>query len=517
MYNRIHMVIKERLHMNSRYTIEQYLKMLASHDIVLDTNIENTSQRIAYISCNSKDIMLGTLFICKGATFKEQFLYDALEKGSICYVSEVKYDVEAPCIMVSDIRKAMAYISDMYYRSVWKNMQLIGITGTKGKSTTSYFVKYILDAYALANKKQKSGIISTIHTFDGKEEYESRITTPESIDLHKLFHTAYTHDVEYMGMEVSSQALKYNRVLGVTFDIGVFLNIGYDHISDIEHENFEDYFTSKLALFKQCKKVCLNLNTEHLERVLEASKACPEVITFGVDTPEADVYGYDIHTHQGGIAFTVKTSTYTKPFFISMPGFFNVQNALAAIAICETLKIPTEYTIQGLREAHVSGRMEVYESENKKVVCIVDYAHNGLSFEKLFQSVKEEYPGYYIRIIFGCPGDKAYDRRKDLGEIAGKYADCIYLTEDDPGTESVMDICQEIGGHIVGQNNTYEVILDRGTAITKAIVDSTDKTVVLVAGKGNDSTQKRGNQYVEMPTDSEYTKLALQTYNKKEK
>ncbi|MFV0394784.1 MAG: Mur ligase family protein [Coprobacillaceae bacterium] len=501
--------------MKENYSLERYLEILNENDLVVDTNIQDINQIVKYLSCNSKDVETGTLFICKGLHFKEQFLKDAMKQGSICYVSDKKYDIEAPCIIVKDIRIAMAYLSDLFYHSSWKNLNLVGITGTKGKSTTSYFVKYILDAYLESLKKQKSGIISTIHTFDGKTEYESHITTPESIDLHKLFQTAVTHNVEYMEMEVSSQALKYNRVLGVTFDIGVFLNIGYDHISDVEHENFQDYFQSKLLLFKQCKKAFVNLNTDHLEEVLEASKACSNVKTFGVDTPDADIYGYEVKKKNREIHFMVKTKNYTKEFCISMPGLFNVQNALAAIAICDALNIPQEFIYNGLKSARVSGRMEVYESNDQNVVGIVDYAHNGLSFEKLFQSVKEEYSGYHISIVFGCPGDKAYDRRKDLGEIAGKYADTIYLTEDDPGEEEVIDICHEIGGHIEGQNNTYTIILDREEAIEKAILETQGKTVVLVAGKGNDNSQRRGRQYVEMPTDSEYTMRALKKYNER--
>lgn len=501
--------------MKENYTIKQYLEVLNQHDLIVDKDIKNIDQEVKHLSCNSQEVVVGTLFICKGLHFKEKFLQDAITKGSICYISEVKYDSKAPCIIVRDVRKAMAYLSGLFYQSAWQKLKLVGITGTKGKSTTSYFVKYILDAYLATLGKQKSGIISTIHTFDGEREYESHITTPESIDLHKLFYTAVKNNLEYMEMEVSSQALKYDRVLGVSFDIGVFLNIGYDHISDVEHVDFEDYFYSKLQLFKQSKIAFVNLNTDYLEEVLEASKNCPKVFTFGVDTPDADIYAYNVHKQNREILFTVKTKKYTKDFSISMPGFFNVQNALAAIAICDTLKIPLEFIENGLKEARVSGRMEVYESKDHKVVCIVDYAHNGLSFEKLFQSVKEEYPGYHIRIVFGCPGNKAYDRRKDLGEIAGQYADTIYLTEDDPGEEQIVDICHEIGGHIEGQKNTYTIIIDREEAIEKAIFDSQGKTIVLVAGKGNDNSQRRGRQYVEMPTDSEYVLQVLKKYDEK--
>lgn len=501
--------------MANHYTMHQYLAILNKHNLVIDKSIEDTMHEVTHVSCNSKEVVPGTIFICKGIHFKEEYLHEAITLGAICYISEVKYDINAPCIIVKDVRVSMSYLSDLYYQSAWQRLKLVGITGTKGKSTTSYFVKYILDTYLKALDKKQSGIISTIHTFDGDKEYESHITTPESIDLHKLFKTAVDNEIKYMTMEVSSQALKYHRVLGVTFDIGVFLNIGYDHISEFEHPNFEDYLNSKLKLFEQSKVGILNLNTDYLEKVLEASKHCPNVYTFGVDTPEADVYGYNIRKQGREIVFTTKTKSYTKDFIIGIAGSFNVDNALAAIAICEQLEVPVEYIYEGLKNARVSGRMEVYESIDQRVVCIVDYAHNGLSFEKLFESVQEEYPDHHRTIVFGCPGDKAFERRKDLGEIAGKYADTIYLTEDDPGEEEIIDICQEIGGHITGQGNTFTIILDREKAIEKAVMECTDKTVILIAGKGNDNTQRRGRQYVEMPTDADYALKILDKYNEK--
>ncbi len=503
--------------MIGNYILGQYIDLLEAKGLLVDTKHIDRTKMVTYLSCNSQDIIPGTLFICKGKHFKEQYLQEAFHQGSLCYVSDVVYSIDAPCIIVDDIRKAMAYMSDFYYESIWKKLSLIGITGTKGKSTTCYFVKYIIDAYLDAILKPKSGIISTIHTYDGGQEYESHITTPESIDLHRLFHNAYTNGITYMEMEVSSQALKYDRTLNIQFDIIAFLNIGYDHISDEEHQSFEDYFSSKLQIFKQAKKAIVNLNMDHLEKTLEASKDCPEVYTFGVDTPEAMYYGYHIRKIKNRIYFDVKTPETSKEYYITMPGLFNVQNALAAITICSLLQIPETYIYEGLKKAKVSGRMEEYKSKDNKVVCLVDYAHNALSFENLFRSVQQEYPGYAIHIVFGCPGNKAYDRRKDLAEIAATYADAIYLTEDDPGEEDVLVICNEIGAHIVGNGNTYQTIIDREEAVNRAVLDCNQKTVVLIAGKGNDNSQRRNREYVSMPTDSEYALRALHLYNKKVK
>lgn len=498
-----------------KYTMNQYVELLEKYDLVLEKQIDNTI--IELVSCNSKEVISNTLFICKGVHFKKQYVEDAMTLGASVYVSEQKYDVEGNYIIVRDIRKAMAYLSAMYYNHPWEHLNLIGMTGTKGKSTTTYFVRYILDEYLKQVKKPLSGVISSIDTYDGTTCYESHITTPESIDLHKLISNAVSNQMEYMEMEVSSQALKYDRVLGVTFDVGAFLNIGYDHISDIEHEDFNDYFESKLKIFKQCKKACVNLNSEKIDEILEASKACKEVITFGYDTPEANVYGYDAYKENNDIIFRVKTKRYERNFRITMPGFFNVQNALAAIAICEALEIPEQCIYVGLMKARVSGRMEVYENSNGNVIAIVDYAHNGLSFEKLFQSVKEEYPDYKTTIVFGCPGYKALDRRKDLGEIAGKYADKTILTEEDAGEEPVMEICQEIAQHVKGQGGKYSIIVDRGEAISSAIMQAKEKTVVLITGKGNETRQKRGQEYITVPTDVEYAKKALRHYDEEHK
>lgn len=505
--------------MNRICNLEEYLELLTRMDLVLEYNIGSGLEKspVEYISCNSKDIGLNTLFICKGAHFKEKFLKDAIINGVTCYISEKKYDIgnDSSYIIVRDIRKAMAYISSHFYNESWKELNLVGITGTKGKSTTTYFVRYILDEYSKAMNKTLSGVISSIDTYDGVINKKSHITTPESVDLHKHFNNAVDSGIEYMEMEVSSQALKYDRVLGVKFDIGCFLNIGYDHVSDIEHKDFEDYFRSKLMIFKQSDIACINLNTDYLDEVLEAGKACRKIITFGLDREEADIYGYDVNKRGNDIVFRARTKRFDREFILTIPGLFNIENALAAIAICEALNIPEEYIYEGLKKAKVKGRMEVYKNENNKIIAIVDYAHNKLSFERLFESVKNEYPEREIVTVFGCPGDKALDRRKHLGEISGKYSDKVIITEDDPGEESVVDICNEIARFVEGQGCNYSIITDRGEAIEKAIMDVKEESIILIIGKGDEASQRRGTEYVYYPPDAEFTKKFLDQYDKK--
>ena len=403
----------------------------------------------------------------------------------------------------------MALIADFYYNHIWKDLKIVGITGTKGKSTTAYFMKFILDEYLKDKKKPLSAILSGIDNYDGVVNEESHLTTPEAMELHKHFKNAVESGIEYLSMEVSSQALKYHRTMGVVFEVGCFTNIGEDHISEIEHSSFEDYLESKLKIFSQCRSACVNINSDRIEEILEASKACPRVVTYGLDE-RADVYGYDIVKSGKTISFMVRTKDFEKEFKITMAGLFNVQNALAAIAISHCLGIPMSYVAAGLKKARVSGRMEVYTSKSRNVHVIVDYAHNKMSFETLFQSTMKEYPNKKITIVFGCPGKKALKRRQELGEIAGKYSDRVYITEEDAGEEPVLKICEEIARHVEKHDCSYEIIPDRGEAIREAIANADDNTVILITGKGRETRQKRGTQYIDTPSDVEYVKKYLE-------
>lgn len=498
----------------SIHSLNDYLNQLEYNNLIEEYQIapEMLTQPVNHISYNSMDMAEDTLFVCKGNNFSVDYLKDAVKNGAICYISEMRYNLEPnetiSYIIVSDIRKAMAYIADFYYNKIWRDLKLIGITGTKGKSTTAYFMKFILDGYLKEKKKPVSAIISGIDNYDGVINEESHLTTPEAMNLHKHFNNAVKSNIEYLSMEVSSQALKYDRTLGVTFDVGCFLNIGEDHISEMEHSNFDDYLEAKLRIFSQCEKACVNINSDHIDRVMEASKSCPHVVTFGLDE-RADVYGYDIVKIGKTIRFKVKTKDLDKEFKLTMAGLFNVQNALAAIAMSQCLNIPMPYVASGLKKARVSGRMEVYTSNKRKVQVIVDYAHNKMSFETLFQSTLREYPNKKISIVFGCPGKKALGRRKELGEIAGMYSDQVFITEEDSGEEPVLKICEEIAQHLKMQGGSYAIIPNREEAIREAIARADDNTVVLITGKGRETRQKRGVRYIDTPSDVEYVKKYL--------
>ncbi len=467
---------------------------------------------VALVSYDSREVVPGTLFFCKGAHFKGEFLDQAIRQGAIAYISEKSWDVDLPGILVKDLRPVMAPLADLFYGHPSGALKVIGLTGTKGKSSTAYYLKSILDVH-LAGRSE-SGIISSIDTYDGVERFESHITTPEPLELQKHFANARDAGLEYLTMEVSSQALKYHRSLCTQFAAACFLNIGYDHISPIEHPDFEDYFASKLRIFAQSPVACVNLDCDHADRILEAARQSERVITFSRKDPSAQVFSGAVRKRGEDILFEVKTPRFQRELRLTMPGLFNVENALAAVAVCEGLNIPESAVYLGLMRARVPGRMEVYSNADSSITAIVDYAHNRMSFETLFQSARREYPGRQIVSLFGCPGKKALDRRKDLGEIAGKYADFVVVTEEDSGEEDTLSICREIAGHVEGAGCPCLVEPNRGEAIRKAVFRGEGKpSVLLLTGKGAETRQKRGTEYIEVPSDVEYAKTFLREYD----
>lgn len=471
-------------------------------------DLERTAELVSY---NSQEAVPGALFICKGAHFKEAYLADAARRGAFAYVSEIPYPgVDLPCILVKDMRQVIAPLAVKYYNDPSQKLNVVGITGTKGKSSTAYYLKYILDEY-LASKGQTCGVISSIDTWDGVERFESHLTTPEPLELQKHFAHALASGMEYLVMEVSSQALKYHRTLGTRFSAAAYLNIGTDHISPIEHPDFDDYFQSKLKIFAQTELSCVNLDCEHGAQALSAAQnTCPAVLTFSRYNPSASVYGYDVRKIGEELLFQVDAAQLSGQYKLTMPGLFNVDNALAAVALCRGLGIPLEAVRAGLVKARVPGRMEVYSNALGNVTAIVDYAHNRMSFETLFRSVKQEYPGRRIVTVFGCPGKKAFDRRRDLGEVSGQNSDLVVLTEEDSGEEDTLSICEEIASHV---DCACEIQPNRGEAIRRAVLSCREPSVILITGKGRETRQKRGLEYIDTPSDVEYVRAFLREFD----
>ena len=502
-----------------KHTLCDYIALLEERGLLATPAPEalNRSAPVELVSYDSREVVPGTLFICKGVHFKPEFLAMAQDKGAVAYVSETPYpDSPLPCLRVNDMRRAIAPLADRFYDHPSGELKVIGVTGTKGKSSTAYYLKYILDEFLAERNKPESGMISSIDTYDGLERFESHITTPDALDLQRHFGHAAKSGLEYLTMEVSSQALKYHRSLCTDFAVACFLNIGYDHISPIEHSDFEDYFSSKLRIFQQGAVNCVNLDCDHAGRVLAAARETGKPLyTFSQKDKEADVYASQVRKRGNDILFQVRTRRYEREFRLTMPGLFNVENALAAIAVCEALGIPQRHIRAGLEKARVPGRMEVFANADGSVTALVDYAHNRMSFETLFRSVREEYPGRQIVTVFGCPGLKALDRRRDLGEISGKYSDLVVLTEEDSGEEDTLSICREIATHVEKQGCRYVIELNRGEAIRQAILGCQPPALLLITGKGRETRQKRGQEYVEVPSDVEYVRAFLREYDAK--
>ena len=502
-----------------KYLLKDYIEFLKKENLIEDSsaNIEKIQNTvIEVIAHNSKNVTADTLYICKGLNYKPTYLDEAITNGAVCYIAEKENITrpEFPHIIVKDIRKALAVISCVFYDFPAEKINMIGLTGTKGKSTTAYYIKSILDNYMKQQGMPDTAILSSIDTYDGKNFKESLITSPESIDLQEHIHNSVDCKMQNFVMEVSSQALKLSRVANVLYQVGVFLNISEDHISTIEHPNFEDYFASKLKFFDQVETACINLDSDYIDTILAHSKKAKKVVTFSTKNESADIYGYHIQKQgHSNISFRVKTPFFEEDMLLTMPGLFNVENALAAISVAICLGIPFSNIYEGLKVAKASGRMESHISHDGSIIVIVDYAHNKLSFEKLYESTKQEYPDKKIITVFGCPGGKAQLRRRDLGVLSGKNSTISYLTAEDPGPESTLDICKEIAGYIEQEHGSYQIIEDRGEAIRKAILENPN-SVILITGKGNETRQKVGKEFLPCLTDTQYAKEALAEYEK---
>ena len=469
-------------------------------------NLRFENMELNHLSYNSKDITSKTLFICKGKLFKSEYLKDAISKGVIAYISEDYYEdipEDIAYIVVKDIRESMYIVSNLFYNFAWKNIKTIGLTGTKGKTTTTYYLKNILSKYL----GKRCGIISTIDTYTGITDEESHLTTPEAPDLHRFFYETYKSDIPMLVMEVASQGYKVKRVNGVTFDIGVFLNISEDHISDAEHPNFEDYLNCKLEFMKNVKTAIVNRNTDFYETVRDSAKNANKIITYGTDS-SADYYVSDIRKDGTYTLFDVNSKGYKKTFKTNMQGRFNVENALAAIVVAKELGINDEDISYGIENTEVKGRMNVFEKDG--ITVIVDYAHNKLSFTKLYESLILDYPGRKIISVGGGPGGKAYARRKDFGQIVGKYSDYIYLTAEDPQFEKVEDICKDIASYI--DEGKYEIVEDRKEAVLKAVNNAKEGDVIVLLAKGEETYQKVRGVFTPYESD---LKLALDWANSK--
>ncbi len=462
-------------------------------------------------SCDSRCVQPEDIFICKGEAFKPEFLDMAIQKGATCFIcnEEASSTLSAnhpdtPCLVVSDLRLAMALVSPVAFGNPDQDLTIVGITGTKGKSTVSYMLKQIIDHY---QPQHDAALIGSIETYDGVERFESHNTTPEPPDLQRHLSNALKSDHSPLIMEVSSQGLKYDRVHGLKISYGCFLNIDTDHISPNEHADFEDYFSSKLKMFDLCEKVVVNLESNHIDRILDSahrSKSCNDVITVSTSNQDADFWAEDIRSCEGVLSFIVHTPQWSGPIAVPMLGIFNVENALCAIALAQIYGCDRISIQEGLLKTHVPGRMEFIQTPNPNIKAIVDFAHNRLSYLKFFESLAQEFQGYKVISIFGTTGGKAFERRSELPQVAQEYSDHIIFCEDDPAHEDPRDICEQLSANITnGCSN--EIIIDRADACLKAVQlakEYDEPCVICILGKGDGTWMHRLDRFDEMPTDT---------------
>ena len=463
-------------------TAQKVIKLLEDKKILREQKC-NDDTKIEFVSCDSRNVKPNTIFFCKGKHYKPEYLTQAINEGATIYVSEEKFeDVDLQYIIVNDIQKAMAIVAAEFYEYSFKDLITTGITGTKGKTTVTMFIKNILDEYT----KSDTPLSCTIRYYTGITDEPAHNTTPEPIDLQRFFYEAKKNGAKYATMEISSQSYKRDRAYGVTFDNGIFINIVEDHISNVEHPTFEDYLHCKIELLKNSKRAIINKNMDYFDVVYSECKG-KEILTYGTDKT-ATYYYTNVKKLEKGFEFDAISEkfNYNHRFKINMLGRFNIENALAAITLTKQLGVDDDSIQRGLLKTYVKGRMDAYERDG--VTVIVDYAHNRLSYTKLYESLKLDYPDKRIISVGGTHGSKAYNRRKDFGEIVGDNSDYIYITALDPQDEKVEDICKDIALHIKDKSK-YEIVPDRKTAVEKAITNAKPGDLIVIMGKGEETYQ----------------------------
>ncbi len=528
--------------MNYSLSLEQINDILNKHELLLETNadISDNAKKIKDITYDSRSVNTDSLFVCKGVSFKKEYFEQARELGFICYVSETIYDRNSIFFHVNDVKKALSVLSINFYSKPSDAFKLIGITGTAGKTTTTYMLHSIFNKSA----GKTTGIISTNETYCGGLRKEAENTTPESLKLQGLFAEAKENRIPYVTMEVSSQAYSVDRVYDQVFDVGIFMNIDMDHIGGPEHPSYEHYRDCKLQLIKNSRIMIVYARTKEMDLIIDTAKnsSCKLVLfdvyddtvrdnsdtqTLFENAPDINELkkqlGRDIGFYyidnvvrekDGGYSFVFKgdnnVTVYSEEYAIDMTGHFNLLNAAAAISAAVELGTDPSDIRDGISHVFVPGRMNIYKKNNTTI--IVDYAHNRLTLLEFLKSCVADYPGHNINIVIGAAG-KNHLRRKDIGGLCGEFADHIYLTEEDPDFEDPVEICEDIARFIPKDGADYEIEPDRTSAIEKAVRDSiNDKnpSVVAILGKGMETFSKFKGKHIPYESDSGVVERTLQ-------
>ena len=452
--------------------------------------MENAINDIVYDSIKAKE---GTMFmaIVGSQVDGHDYIEDAIKNGSkvILISKDINVDDDVTVIKVDDTRKILSKLSMRLFKFPQSKMKTIAITGTKGKTTTSFMIKKILEVAGY-----KCGLIGTTGIYIGDKMYPAKNTTPESYETIKYMNEMVKKKMDFMVMEVSSQALKYDRVNDIIFDYGIFTNLSQDHIGENEHDSMEDYISSKAKLFNQCNYGIFNIDDLHFYDMVQGGDAT--INTYGYDD-RADLKAKSMKLirEKGFIGIELETDGVIKDKFkISTPGKFSSYNAMAAIMVCHMIGIDVKYMKEALSNFSVKGRVEpVHVSPDFSL--LIDYAHNGVSTESILSTIREYKPERIVT-IFGCGGNRSKDRRYEMGEMAGKYSDFCIITEDNNRFEEFDDIAKDI---LVGMNKTnceYIIIPDRKEAIKYAIVNGKKGDIIMLIGKGHEDYKEiKGVRY----------------------
>ena len=442
---------------------------------------------------DSRKVEAGSVFVCISGAVSDghRFAADVAAKGAAAVV--VEKDVEVPSdvtvIKVADTRYALALMSAAYFGYPADKLKIIGITGTKGKTTTTYMIRSILEGVG-----HKVGLIGTIEAIIGDETIPAANTTPESYTIHEYFARMVEAGCDSVVMEVSSQGLMLHRTAGIPFEIGIFTNLGKDHIGPNEHKDFEDYKRCKAMLFKQCRLGIANVDDKYFPDLFK--DATCRVETFGF-SKDADLRAEDVElvSRPGylGVAYHV-AGLMDFDVEIDIPGTFSVYNSLTAIAVCRHFGVPVEKIKEALKKAKVKGRIEMIKVSDE-FTLMIDYAHNAMSLESLLTTLKEYHPKRLV-CLFGCGGNRSKDRRYEMGEVSGRLADLTIITSDNPRFEEPQAIIDDIKTGIGKTDGKYVEICDQKEAIKYAIQHGQPGDVIVLAGKGHEDYQEiKGVKY----------------------
>lgn len=455
-----------------------------------DMQIEN----VVY---DSRKVTEGSLFICieGGTADGHTFIPDVVKKGAKALIVTkdvsglLPADADVTVIRVKDSRYALAFVSAAYFGHPAEKLKVIGITGTKGKTTTTYLVKSILE-----HAGHKVGLVGTIEAVIGQEHIPANNTTPESYVLQEYFAKMVKAGCDTVVMEVSSQGLMLHRTQGFVFDYGIFTNIEPDHIGPLEHKDFADYMHCKGLLFKQCRVGIVNCDDAHYQDVIR-DHTC-KIETFGF-AENADYRAQDLKLISGagflGIDFKARGKV-NLDIELHAPGRFSVYNALCAIAICNHFGVTADEVKEALLQAHVKGRIELVKVSDD-FTLMIDYAHNAMALESLLTTLREYKPKRLV-CLFGCGGNRSKLRRYEMGEVSGKLADLTVITSDNPRNEEPQAIIDDIKVGISKTDGKYVEIIDRKEAIAYVIRHGQPGDVIVLAGKGHEDYQEiKGKKY----------------------